>query len=103
MSDARADAAEPQFGDALFRRKRRNGAWEVVDAPELGVLIADTHAHIHMLQDPALALARAGMHQVAFIEMIVDPSEDGTRPFDELYAWQRSAGVYMHRMAPRTC
>lgn len=92
---------EPQFLDTFFRRKRKNGEWEIVNSPAPLVPIADTHAHIHMLADPALSLARAGLHKVGFVEMIVDPSEDGPAPFDKLDAWKRQAGVNMYRMFQR--
>ena len=92
---------EPVFRDELFRKKRKNGVWQVVDAPDTQVNVADTHAHLHLLSDPPLALARAGMHRVGFIESIVDPVEDGRVAYDQMPRWVREAGVNMHHMFTR--
>lgn len=92
---------EPEFRDELFRKKRKNGAWQVVDAPDTQVNVADTHAHLQLLDDPAYALARAGMHRVGFIESIVDPVEDGRVTYDQMPRWVREAGVNMHHMFTR--
>ena len=46
--------------------------------------MADTHAHLQLLPDPALALARCAAHRVSFVCTIVDAFEDGTTTFDDL-------------------
>lgn len=57
-------------------------------APDFGgALIADTHAHLDMLDDPALALARAALAGVGFIATVADVTEDAWRTYDELPAW----------------
>ncbi len=96
-----SEREEPIFFDTLFHRRKKHGKWDVVEAPEMPVLVADTHAHVHTLPDPALSLARAGLHSVGFIELITDVSEDGTAAFDGLKGWERQAGVNMHRMFSR--
>lgn len=55
----------------------RNSKGKVKQAPELpaGVRVADTHCHLNMLEDPALAIARAAVHGVSFMCCITDPSE----------------------------
>lgn len=73
---------EPLFADAKGRE---------VASPHLGGLIADTHAHLDMLDDPGLALARAARAGVGFIATIADASEDASRTFEELPAWLASA------------
>ncbi len=77
----------PPYRDARFYQKRKHGAYREVAAPQLGCTVADTHAHLHMLPDPALELARCALNGVDFVCMVADPSEDGSRPFDELDAW----------------
>ena len=59
---------EPLFRDGLFRKKKRNGEWEVVASPIIYTPIADSHAHLQMLPDPPLSLARAALHKVEFVE-----------------------------------
>ena len=54
-------------------------------------MIIDTHAHIHMLPDPAWELVRCAANGVDFVCEIVDPSEDGSLPFDQLAAWRENA------------
>lgn len=89
--------------DEHFRKYRKNGTAEIVNAPYMPECIADSHAHIHMLADVPLALARAGVHGVKFIEAITDPAEDGTVLFDSLDGWLRSAQLDVRRMGSLCC
>jgi TatD DNase family protein len=68
----------PLFVDAKGR---------AVTAPDFGGPIADTHAHLDMLDDPGLALANAARAGVAFVATVADPSEDASRTHDELPTW----------------
>lgn len=98
--------ADPLFIDEFFRKKpkKHGGAWKVVDAPFLTAPIADTHAHLDMLRDPALALARAGAHEVRFVEAMVDPlSDEGVVAFDELDGWLARAELLIRQMSTRIC
>ena len=52
------DNDEPIFYDGKFRQKRKHGVWREVEAPVIEGPVADTHAHLQMLRDPALELAR---------------------------------------------
>ncbi|WP_261433684.1 TatD family hydrolase [Berryella wangjianweii] len=89
--------AVPPYRDARFYQKRKKGAWRMVEAPRLGVPVADTHAHVHLLPDPGFELARCAAVGVSFVCMIVDPSEDGLRPFRCLDDWCAQAA----RTAPQ--
>ena len=82
---------DPVFYDALFRQKRKGGLWRVMASAVLEGPVADTHAHLQMLADPACELARAGAHGVAFVETIVDPAEDGFATFETLPLWLMEA------------
>jgi len=64
---------------------------EVAVPPFGGAPVADTHAHLDMLDDPALALARAALAGVAFVATIADPSEDASRTYDSLAGWLEGA------------
>ncbi len=71
--------AVPPFADAKGRR---------VAAPDFaGVLIADTHAHLDMLDHPGFALANAARAGVGFVATVCDPSEDAERTYAELDRW----------------
>ena len=59
--------------------------------------VADTHAHLDMLEDPALALARAALAGVSFVATVADPTEDAWRTFDELPAWLAGARDLLSR------
>jgi len=77
------DAFHPLFSDSKGR--------EVV-APDFGsVAVADTHAHLDMLDDPALALARAALAGVEFVATVADVTEDAWRTYDELASWRTNA------------
>lgn len=63
-----------------------------VCAPDFGASpIADTHAHLDMLDDPALALARAAAAGVGFVATVADVTEDAWRTYDELDSWIANA------------
>jgi TatD DNase family protein len=74
--------AEPLFADSKGR--------EVV-APDLGGPVADTHAHLDMLEDAGAALANAARAGVDFVATVADPSEDAARTFDQLPIWYARA------------
>ena len=90
---------EPLFRDGLFRKKKRNGEWEVVASPIIYTPIADSHAHLQMLPDPPLSLARAALHKVRFIETIVDVWEDGDTTFEKLGEWKREGAIGIRTIA----
>lgn len=85
-------AAEPLFGDALFRQKRKKGKFRTVNPPRLESAVADTHAHVHLLPDPALALAQCAVWGVEFVCDIVDIQEDDAPAvFAHLREWPHEA------------
>lgn len=62
--------------DALFRDSKGKTRPTPAAFDELPrVPVADTHCHLGMLPNPALALARAAVHGVDFICCVTDPSE----------------------------
>ncbi len=67
-----------------------------VDVPSIGAPIADTHAHLDMLEDPALALARAALVGVEFVATVCDVTEDAWRTFAELESWKANAAEILH-------
>lgn len=74
--------AEPLFLDSKGRE---------IAVPGLGGPVADTHAHLDMLDDPALAIARAARAGVRFIATVADVTEDAYRTYDELALWCETA------------
>lgn len=95
---------EPVFEDEYFRKKpKKHGReWPIVNAPEMFVPVADTHAHLDMLPDSGLALARAAVHKVGFLETMVDPTST-IRTFEELEDWRLRGEVLMRHMSTRIC
>jgi len=82
-----APVAVPPFADAKGR---------FVEAPDFaGVLIADTHAHLDMLDHPGFALANAARAGVGFVATVCDPSEDADRTYVELDTWLAEAGALL--------
>lgn len=105
-ASAPPESDQPRFVDEYFRKKpKKHGReWPVVDAPVLFAPTADTHAHLDMLADPALAIARAAAHDVKFIECMVDPlSDEGVVAFSELDGWRIDAELLMRQMCTRIC
>ena len=83
--------ADPLFRDGLFRRQAKKGAFRIVEAPALGAPIADSHAHVHLLPDPALALARCAVNGVGFVCCVTDVVEDDDTLFSQMDEWLRIA------------
>lgn len=81
------------FRDALFRKQRKHGAWQIVEAPApaLEGAVADTHAHLALLSNPALSLARCAVQGVDFVCTIADAVEDGWMTYRDLDAWRSEA------------
>lgn len=75
-------ALTPLFADSKDRP---------VAHPLAGAPVADTHAHLDMLEDPALALARAALAGVAFVATVADVTEDAWRTYEELPSWLSNA------------
>lgn len=61
-----------------------------VELPSIGQ-VADTHAHLDMLDDPVGALARAAVAGVGFIATVADVTEDVERTFEQLASWEDAA------------
>lgn len=84
-----ADFESAGLIEPYFRKKpkKNHTEWTLVEAPTLSVYgkIADTHAHLNILNDPALSIAQAAFHGVSFIEAMTDPlGEGGTCFYDDL-------------------
>lgn len=94
-------ATEPEFFDSLFRKRKKNGEWKIVETPDLGVLAVDAHCHLQYQKNPGLALARAGLHGVGFMCTVVDVYEDGTTTYDSLSKWNHEAALSMQRLFSR--
>ena len=68
----------PPNRDYGFYQRRKHDKWREVAPPDpaLEGPVADSHAHIHMLPDPAWELARCAANNVQFVCEVCDPSED---------------------------
>lgn len=95
------EQTEPEFFDSLFRKRKKNGEWKIVETPDLGVLTVDAHCHLQYQKNPGLALARAGLHGVGFMCTVVDVYEDGTTTYDSLSKWNHEAALSMQRLFSR--
>jgi len=63
----------------------------IVDLPELGAPIADTHAHLDMFDDPAGVLERAAMTGVPLVLTVADLTEVPEGTYDNLNKWRDEA------------
>lgn len=95
------EPTEPEFLDSLFRKRKKNGEWKIVETPDLGVLAVDAHCHLQYQKNPGLALARAGLHGIGFMCTVVDVYEDGTTTYDSLSKWNHEAALSMQRLFSR--
>ena len=84
MNDRLKMPPERDFG---FYRRRKHDKWQQVEVPSLGGPVIDTHAHVHMLPDPAWEMTRCAVNGVVGVCEICDPSEDEFEPGAQLAAW----------------
>ncbi|MEE1421322.1 MAG: TatD family hydrolase [Eggerthellaceae bacterium] len=70
-----------------------------MEAPRLFGSLADTHAHLQMLSDPAWSLVRSAYYDVSFICDITDPSDGEVNPYDALPLWCHDACEHINRLA----
>ena len=98
---AATEPTEPEFFDSLFRKRKKNGEWKIVETPDLGVLAVDAHCHLQYQKNPGLALARAGLHGVGFMCTVVDVYEDGSTTYESLSKWNHEAALSMQRLFSR--
>lgn len=77
--------------DTRFYQKRKKEKCRFVEPPHLCGPVADTHAHLDMLSEPARALARSAFYGVRFICTIMDVQEDHRTTFEKLPAWLEGA------------
>ncbi|HET6498397.1 MAG TPA: TatD family hydrolase [Coriobacteriia bacterium] len=69
------------------------------ELPRIGP-VADTHAHLDMLDDPPGAVENAALAGVGLIATVADVTEDAERTFEELGGWIAEASG---RLAARRC
>ena len=93
---------QPVFDDALFRQKRKHGKFRLVEPPRLDGPVADTHAHVHLLADPALEFARCAAWGVGFVCDIIDVQEDAPDVFDRIDDWYAQAQSRLPEAVERT-
>ena len=87
-----AEAAGPAPAESPLAPLFVDSKGREVAVPDFGgEMIADTHAHLDMLEDPGLALARAALAGVGFIATVADVTEDAWRTYEELPSWLSNA------------
>lgn len=77
--------------DISFYQKRKKGKCRFVEPPTLYGPVADTHAHLDMLEHPGRAIARSAYYGVSFICTIMDVHEDAHTTFAQLPHWFEDA------------
>ena len=83
----------PPEKDCGFYQRRKHDKWREVAPPDppLEGPVADSHAHVHSLPDPAWELVRCAANNVRFICEICDPSEDTFDIPGDARKWQAAA------------
>ncbi len=81
----------PNQEGAEFDYLFRNSKGKVKDAPVIEGLVADTHCHLDMLQNPELALARCAYHNVTYVVTCVESSQQPQTTYDMLAQWLAEA------------
>lgn len=84
---------KPPQADIFFYGKKKKKGLQRVESPNppLESPVADTHAHLDLLSNVPLILARAAVYRVGFICSIVDPSEDKGDVYRLRESWVKDA------------
>lgn len=84
----------------LFFQKKKKGKRAVVPVPKppLETPVADTHAHLDMLEDAPLALARAAYFGVGFICAMGNPVEKAWVNYQKLDEWDYAASHILSQL-----
>ena len=91
-SDSDRMPSESDFGLTMrFHQKRKKGKFREIAAPQLAGPVADTHAHLSMLNHPEYHLARCAYFGVTFVCSIADPTENDGLTYDAYISWQDQA------------
>lgn len=91
VTSAEVAAFEQEFLRLEFLQKRKKDKLRIVEAPKVSAPIADTHAHLDMLQNPAVHLARCAYYGISFICAMVNPVENPDLTYRNLEAWKHEA------------
>lgn len=85
----------------VFLQRRKKGKFREVEVPQLWQTgsdsfaypapVADTHAHLQMLQNPAARLARCALYGVQFVCAMTDPVESPETTYSLWEQWQEQA------------
>ena len=93
---------QPVFDAALFRQKRKHRKFPLVEPPPIDGVVVDTHAHVHLLADPALEFARCAAWGVGFVCDIIDVQEDVPDVFERIDDWYAQAQSRLPEAVERT-
>ena len=88
---------------SLFRVDQGSGFARVVDTPFLGGSIASAFERVARFADPAIEVARLGVHEVHFAAFAFDAVEDGLNRIDEMKNWHIDGSINVRRMAAGRC
>lgn len=80
----------------FWGRKKKKRIMVEPPTPPLEAPIADTHAHLDMLDNVSLALARAAYYNVQFICAMADVADKPKPDYDDLETWKPARFNYDH-------
>ncbi len=100
--ESQGRASRPDVRDACFRQKRKKGKYRLVEPPLLEGPVADTHAHVATLRDPALELARCALAGVSFVVCMEDVKDPYGRTFEGMDGWFAEAAEILPDVRERT-
>lgn len=82
-----------------FYRFGKKGALKPVDPPVLNGSLADSHAHVQSLKEPALALARAALVGVEFLGVVGDVTDGTAAALASMPTWEAAGQALATSMA----
>jgi len=88
---------------SLFRADKGSGSARVVDSPFLGGSIASAFERVVRFDEPAIEIARLGLHEVHLVGCAFDAVKDGLGKLGELAKWNIDGSINVRYMAGGRC
>ncbi len=88
---------------ASFFRRKTDAGDRIVNAPYLGSPIASAFERLSRYDDPAVEIARMGVHEIHHVCWGIDVIDDDVTCINNIPAWTRDGTINVRSMAGGRC
>ena len=88
---------------SFFRTRTESDSGSIVSSPYLGAPIASAFERLSRFEDPAVEIARLGVHEVHHVCWGIDLVDDDVARIDDVATWTRDGVIDVRSMAGGRC